>query len=159
MIMDGIPRVSVPDLTRITSPSRLAAALRATKILAGDPSLREIEERAARHSRRLSRSTVSRMLAGQVIPSEESMLAFLTACGVPPEAQHRWVEARTRLVLAAAGSSSDLLEEYVVPSAALMRHLSQPVWLRQDVAVIVDELVRGLMTLLEELADEESADR
>ncbi|WP_431921115.1 hypothetical protein [Nonomuraea jabiensis] len=85
------------DPTLARTVADLAACLRRVQIQAGNPSLRELEQRARRRGRRMPRSTVGDMLTGKSLPRQALMLTFLQACGINPGEDPRWLVAWNRL--------------------------------------------------------------
>ncbi|MEU2283863.1 hypothetical protein ABZ614_18330 [Streptomyces sp. NPDC013178] len=87
---NGRGGVGSPDPEQIETLAELAAALRA---LRGTRSYSSLEERSA-----LGRSTISEMLNAKSKPTEETLVAYLTACGVKGrQAQAPWLRARERV--------------------------------------------------------------
>jgi len=90
------------DPTQAHTAADLAACLRHVQLLAGNPSLRELEQRARRQGRSLPRSTTGDMLSGRRLPRKPLMITFLQACGVNPAKDPRWLVAWNRLAALAA---------------------------------------------------------
>ncbi|MGW4412661.1 hypothetical protein ACWEJ6_52340 [Nonomuraea sp. NPDC004702] len=113
------------DPTQAHTAADLAACLRRARLLAGNPSLRELEQRARRQGRSLPRSTSGDMLSGRRLPRQQLMLTFLRACGINPGQDPRWLVAWNRLATLAAATpehrplSQDILAD--VRAAGLTR--------------------------------------
>lgn len=76
----------------------LAAAMRAARLAAGQPSLRELDERARLLGYApLATSTVSDILAGKRTPTWPLLRAFLLACDVPGALLQQWYDAWFRV--------------------------------------------------------------
>lgn len=93
-----------PDPAGLTSLDDLADALRGLHRRSGESSLRDLErwarkqQQAGRADVRLTRTTVSEVLAGRRLPSRAFLSAFLEACGVVgADVQRPWLEARVRI--------------------------------------------------------------
>ncbi|MEU1906242.1 helix-turn-helix domain-containing protein [Streptomyces hygroscopicus] len=94
----------------IHTPAQLLQAMRAMRLDAGGPSLRELEDRARFHGvTLLPHSTVGAVLRGERMPSKTLLLHFVAACGVSrapigvwedawdrADAYRRWARSRTR---------------------------------------------------------------
>jgi hypothetical protein len=92
------------DPAGLTSLDDLADALRGLHQRSGELSLRDLErwarkqQQAGRADVRLTRTTVSEVLAGRRLPSRAFLSAFLEACGVVgADVQRPWLEARARI--------------------------------------------------------------
>ena len=90
-----------PDPAGLTSLDDLADALRGLHRQSGELSLRDLErwarkqQQAGRADVRLTRTTVSEVLAGRRLPSRAFLSAFLEACGVSSDdAQTALYDAR-----------------------------------------------------------------
>ncbi|MER7764351.1 hypothetical protein [Streptomyces sp. NPDC097619] len=93
------PRRSVKALQYISEPVDLLHAMQALRLRAGNPSLRELENRSKRFTVAvLPRSTLSAVLSGSR-PCRRVFLAdFVRACGVTDETEvRRWLQAWDRI--------------------------------------------------------------
>jgi transcriptional regulator with XRE-family HTH domain len=91
---------SVDDINPAAARSiaEFAALLRQAHLLAGKPTLRDLERREPGPQLvRLTRSTVSAALNGERLPSPETLTALLAALGVTEPLRRRWLIARGRL--------------------------------------------------------------
>ncbi|MDF5758395.1 hypothetical protein [Spongiactinospora sp. TRM90649] len=113
------------DPTQAHTVADLAVCLRRAQLLAGNPSLRELEQRARRQGRSLPRSSTGDMLGGKRLPRKTMMLTFLQACGINPGEDPRWLVAWNRLAAFATATpdhrplSEDILAD--VRTAGLTR--------------------------------------
>lgn len=100
----------MPDLDpgRAATLDELALCLARLRLLAGQPTIRALEEQTGKSagsqlpgttlkSVRLGRTSLHGMLAGRSLPSKEFLLTFVHACGVDLVTDHRWDEAWNRL--------------------------------------------------------------
>lgn len=129
-----------PDAARTVA--EFTACLRQVRTRAGNPSLRELEQRARRLRTRLPRSSVSDALSGTSLPRRDLVVAFLRACGVDPMADPRWMRAWARLAeavgtggaLSPAGQMAEVTGQLArdVRTAGLLRigttYLSEVEW-------------------------------
>lgn len=92
-----MPEVGDIDPGEARTVEEFTRCLRQVRTRAGNPSLRELEQRARRLGTQLPRSSVSDALAGTTLPRRELVIGFLRACGINPQADPRWVRAWTRL--------------------------------------------------------------
>lgn len=93
------PRSTPPDPTGFATAAALNDGLRRLRAWAGNPTLREIEQRAAALGFSLSKSTANRMLAPTAVgvPSEDRLVAFVLACAATEQECRTWIAARNRL--------------------------------------------------------------
>jgi hypothetical protein len=105
-----------PDPAGLRSLDDLADALRRLHRQSGELSLRDFEQwarkqqQAGRADVRLTRTTVSEVLAGRRLPSRAFLSAFLEACDVVgADAQRPWLEARVRIGAHPPGDPEDAL--------------------------------------------------
>jgi helix-turn-helix protein len=136
----AVARDNDPDAARTVA--EFTACLRQVRTRAGNPSLRELEQRARRLHTRLPRSSVSDALTGDTLPRRDLVVAFLRACGVDPMADPRWIRAWTRLAdtvspggpLSSAGENGEVTGQLArdVRAAGLVRigttYLSEVEW-------------------------------
>jgi transcriptional regulator with XRE-family HTH domain len=87
-----VQKYSAPRPEYVRNFADLHAAMTELRRKAGNPSLRELERNAGQHSE-LPRSSLSRVLRKQAVPSRDLLKAFVRACGVLGTAQHRAWEA------------------------------------------------------------------
>jgi hypothetical protein len=101
------------DPRRIRNLHDLAMQLRYLRLRAGNPSLRELERWAAQESRdgrrrvALPRSSVADALAGVRLPPLRLVLAFVEACGIPPEELPEWAAAWERVARSQLSTTMD----------------------------------------------------
>ena len=94
---DGVHHEADGDTLRpeyIVNFAQLRAAMIELRALAGDPTLRELEERAG--SGMLPRSTVNLILRGRGRPRRDVLRAFVGACGVRESQVPAWDQAWLR---------------------------------------------------------------
>ncbi|MEU4893373.1 helix-turn-helix transcriptional regulator [Streptomyces sp. NPDC044780] len=81
----------------IHTPAQLLQAMRAMRLEAGGPSLRELEDRATSYGvTLLPHSTVGAVLRGERMPSKTLLLHFVAACGVSRAPSGVWEDAWDR---------------------------------------------------------------
>lgn len=90
---DAEATAPLPD--RVQTPSELATAL---MHLRGARSYSELD-RSVRPGH-LARSTLSDMLTGRTVPTRDTLLLFLTGCGLDDQARHPWLAAWERVCTA-----------------------------------------------------------
>ncbi|MFD3590112.1 helix-turn-helix domain-containing protein [Streptomyces sp. NPDC058683] len=83
----------------VHQPAHLLVAMHRVRLAAGQPSLRELQKRARDlGAGPLPRSTVADVLAGLRMPSEDLLVAYVTACGeqghLVPLWRHAWARAQ-----------------------------------------------------------------
>lgn len=87
-----------PDIDpSAANPEKFAELLRCLRVRADQPSLRAMERWALKNGKSLSRTTVGDMLSGRAFPTKARLFAFMQACQVEPETDHRWEAAWIRL--------------------------------------------------------------
>lgn len=89
-------RFSPDDPASVTTLLELANALNVLRRQHSYADLQRAAERAPRH-RRLARATISDLLNGKSVPTRETAIAFLTACGLSGEQQRPWLAAWERV--------------------------------------------------------------
>jgi hypothetical protein len=94
-----VPKFGQPDPLPVSTPQDLAQALRAVRVWAGSPSLRQLVERSGG---RLRRSSMSDMLRGASIPDYDRYIAFLRTCGIDGSDLDAWVFTWRRLTVMAS---------------------------------------------------------
>ena len=124
------------DPSAADSRDALAACLRDVHLRADKPTYRTLDTKTVHDKEplpgtrlkrvRLTRSTLSEMLAGRKFPSKAFMLTFVEACGVDLETDRRWEEAWDRLAphyqqVPALGETEKLRQE----NEELRRRLSE----------------------------------
>jgi len=96
----GTRLTPAPKVELVRTPHDLAAALRRVWEEAGEPSLRQMENRAEDRARQyvpLSRMTAQRIRERQHVPSSiQQLFAYLYACGVPETSFTEWARAWQR---------------------------------------------------------------
>jgi hypothetical protein len=92
-----VPNPDDIDPTEARTIAHLATCLRRVRARAGNPSLRELEQRARRGRRSLPRSSISDMLAGKRLPPKPLLFTFLHTCGIKTGDDPRWLVAWNRL--------------------------------------------------------------
>lgn len=92
-----MPEPDSIDPTAARTAEEFALCMRLLRARAGQPSLRDLEQRARRRGRRLPRSSVSDALSGMRLPRRELMLGLIQACGIDPAADTRWLRTWERL--------------------------------------------------------------
>lgn len=86
------------DPAAARSIAEFGTLLRQAHLLAGKPTLRDLERREPGPQLvRLTRSTVSAALNGERLPSPEALTALLATLGVTEPCRRRWLTARGRL--------------------------------------------------------------
>ncbi|MFF8717123.1 hypothetical protein ACF07T_37700 [Streptomyces sp. NPDC015184] len=95
----SLPRTA-PALPYVTEPAELLLAMRNLRIAAGQPSLRELVNRAAvpgGGGSYLPRTTIGDVLSGKRACTDVVLLHFVKACGVTRESEiHQWMNAWKR---------------------------------------------------------------
>jgi Helix-turn-helix domain len=93
-------RSDAPDPWQPSDESEFVTQLRRLKAWSG-LSYRQIEQRAGLSGDTLPKSTLVTALGRDVLPREEMVVAFVRACGCPPETVAQWAAARRHLAMAA----------------------------------------------------------
>lgn len=91
-----------PDAEVVMNAAELVAAMRRLKCWSG-LSYRQLESRAAACGLVLPRSTLTNALHRETLPRADLLATFVQACGCREAEAARWVAARQRLAVAAAG--------------------------------------------------------
>jgi hypothetical protein len=96
--VDRTPFTEDLDLSTVRSREDLAEFLRILHARADSPSLRELSRWSVANGKpALAKTTVSEMLAGKRLPRKGAVLAFVEACGIPPEQLEPWQRTWERL--------------------------------------------------------------
>ena len=74
----------------------LLKEMRRLRIQAGNPSLARLQSQARKAQRKLPKTTLGPVLAGQRLPKPQTLRAFLFACGVPQGTWEAWEMALGR---------------------------------------------------------------
>jgi transcriptional regulator with XRE-family HTH domain len=90
-------------LASVTTHAELTALLRTVRIRADNPSLRALESSTRHHSTPLSKTSLAKMLRGELFPRKAFMVAFLRACGVQEDHIELWRRAWERIAVAESG--------------------------------------------------------
>lgn len=91
----AVGRALRPEL--VLEPAHLLRVMRQLYLSAGNPSLRELQQRARRQAfGPLPRSTLGDVLAGVRMPSERLLVSYVRTCGEPDHRVNAWLAALSR---------------------------------------------------------------
>ncbi|MFF4411348.1 ATP-binding protein [Streptosporangium sp. NPDC001559] len=119
---------SAPDPRRARTVEEFMASMRALRAWSG-LSYRQLARRARTAGQVLPPSTLAALLQRDVLPREEALVAFVSACGLESGRVARWTAARRRLSVRSAVSRDreGATPEQDLPSRTVPRHLPRQV--------------------------------
>ena len=88
--------IGIPYPDQVTTPEEYMAALRDLRTWA-DLTYRELESRALAAGDRLPRGTIASAMSRGVVPREQTVAAYVRACGGDGDAVEAWLATRRRL--------------------------------------------------------------
>lgn len=106
--------IGVPCPDHVTTAAEFMGALRNLRAWA-DLSYRELESRATQAGDRLPRGTIASAMSRGVMPREQTIAAFVRACGGDRSAVEVWIAARQRIAAAdqAVGDLAAAVESWI----------------------------------------------
>jgi hypothetical protein len=113
MSTDAVLR-DMPRPDRVTTPAQFLAALQALRAWA-KLTYGELEINAQAYGDRLPRSTIASALSRGRIPREQTIAAFVRACGCDEKTVQHWLAARRKIAAAdqAVGDLAGAVEKWV----------------------------------------------
>jgi hypothetical protein len=106
--------IGVPCPDHVTTPAEFMGALRNLRAWA-NLTYRELESRATQAGDRLPRGTIASAMSRGVMPREQTIAAFVRACGGDRSAVDVWVATRKRIAAAdqAVGDLASAVESWI----------------------------------------------
>lgn len=109
-----VSTIGVPYPDHVSTPAEFMGALRDLRAWA-DLTYRELESRASAAGDRLPRGTIASAMSRGVVPREQTIAAFVRACGGDGSAVEVWLAARRRISKAdkAVGDLATAVESWI----------------------------------------------